>query len=253
LSPFVEPPKTTSDGAAGSQSAAVAQATAEPAGNSAQTVASVTPQLASATAAPQAQAALAATTPGPFTWLQNLINGLLTEGLPTPTSSWWGVQPSAYSAILKQTLQAYFGLGIANFGWSIGQQLFNGPLGTTAGAGGAFIPSPQFAALGAGGWTSLHPTASFAGATHIGGTGPGLSVPASWANGAPGAAEQGAGSKVMTAKFLGTPEGNAGMSPVNGALRGAPLAGGRGAQRSGNLGVRYGFRYSVLTRPPSAG
>jgi hypothetical protein len=44
-----------------------------------------------------------------------------------------------------------------------------------------------------------------------------------------------------------------GAPATNAALGGAPMAGARGAQRAGNLGVRYGFRYSVLTRPPSAG
>ena len=99
-------------------------------------------------------------------------------GLPTPTNNWVGLAPGQYTAIIKQTLQAYFAIGIANFGWSIGQQTFNGPLGTTAGAGGAFIPSPQFAALGAGGWHfhAAGSVASLSSATKVGG----LSVPASW-------------------------------------------------------------------------
>ncbi|HWX98609.1 MAG TPA: PPE family protein, partial [Mycobacterium sp.] len=151
LAPLPLPPNTTNEDAAAQQALMQTEANATPAGNAAQNVAAVTPQLTAATAAPAA-----VDPPGPFTWLTNLINGLLTDGLPTPTSPWWGVQPSAYSAILKQTLQAYFGVGIANFGWSIGQQAFNGPLGSTAGAGGAFFPTPQFAALGASGW-SWHP------------------------------------------------------------------------------------------------
>jgi PPE-repeat protein len=255
LSQFLNPPNTTSPAAAEGQSAAVAQATSEPAGNSAQVVSSTIPQLLANAALPQAAANPAAVgdLPYPLALLQSTIQNLLTQGLPTPTNNWIGLAPGQYTAIIKQTLQAYFGIGIANFGFSIGQQLFNGPLGTTAGAAGAFIPSPQFAALGAGGWSSFHPTAGFASAVHIGGSGPGLSVPASWANG-PGAAGSATNAKVVTANLLGTPEGNMNGAGVNAALRGAPMVGtGRGAQRTGNLGVRYGFRYSVLTRPPSAG
>jgi PPE-repeat protein len=247
LAPFDPPPKTTTPDAPANQALAVAQAQATPAGNAAQNVAAVTPQVVSTTAAPAA-----ADPPGPFTWLQNLIQGLATDGLPTPTSPWWQVQPSAYSAIIKQTLQAYFAVGIANFGWGIGQQTFNGPLGTTAGAAGAFFATPQFAALGAGGWTwhaaSLPSaaTASLSSATKIGA----LSVPQSWAN-ATGATES-AATKLVSTTVVGSPDG-ANAAGVNAAMRGVPLVGGRGAQRAGSLGVRYGFRYNVLTRPPSAG
>ena len=250
LAPLPLPPNTTTPEATTDQALMQTEANATPAGNAAQNVAAVTPQLTAATAAPAA-----VDPPGPFTWLTNLINGLLTDGLPTPTSPWWGVQPSAYNAILKQTTGlAYFSNGMASFGMSIGQQTFNGPLGTTAGSAGAFIPTPQFATLGAGGW-SFHPaslpTASLSSATKIGG----LSVPQTWAN-ATGAEEQ-AATKLVSTNLVGTPEGanaaGANAAGTNAAMRGVPLMGGRGAQRAGNMGVRYGFRYNVLTRPPSAG
>jgi PPE-repeat protein len=254
LAPFTTPPNTTTPEATTDQALMQTEANATPAGNAAQNVAAITPQIASTTAAPAAQAPAAATT-GPFTWLQNLLNGLATDGLPTPTSPWWGVQPSAYNAILKQTTGlAYFSNGMASFGMSIGQQTFNGPLGTTAGSAGAFIPTPQFATLGASGW-SWHPaslpTASLSSATKIGG----LSVPQTWAN-ATGAEDQ-AATKLVSTNLVGTPEGanaaGANAAGTNAAMRGVPLMGGRGAQRAGNMGVRYGFRYNVLTRPPSAG
>ncbi len=251
LSRFASPPNTTTPGAVGGQSAAVAQATATPAGNSAQTTAATIPQLLSGAAVPQALQQLslapAATTQHGLIW--NTIHDFLTYGLPTPTNNWIGLAPNWYSAILKQTLQAYFGLGVGNFGWAIGQQAYNGPLGSTAGSGGAWYPSPQFAALGAGGWTTYHPSAglsaSLSSATKIGG----LSVPSSW-GGSPGAAEQ-AGTKLASTSLV-SPGGEANPG-VNGLMRGVPLVGSRAAQRAGNMGVRYGFRYSVLTRPPSAG
>jgi PPE-repeat protein len=255
LNQFVDPPKTTNAGADSGQSAAVAQATATPAGQSAQTAATTASQLI--TSVPQALHQLAAapaaiTTQHGLVW--NTIEDFLTYGLPTPTNNWIGLAPGQYTAIIKQTLQAYFAVGIGNFGWSIGQQTFNGPLGTTAGAGGAFIPSPQFAALGAGGW-HFHGGAGLAAstthlssATRIGG----LSVPSSWLN-ATGNAGESAATKLVSAN-LGLPEG-VNAPGTNAALSGMPMAGGggRGAQRAGSLGVRYGFRYSVLTRPPSAG
>ena len=252
LSRFASPPNTTTPGAVGGQSAAVAQATATPAGNSAQTTAATIPQLLSGAAVPQALQQLslapaASTTQGGLIW--NTITDFLKYGLPTPENNWAGIVPANYTTIFKQTLQAYFGLGIGNFGWSIGQQAYNGPLGSTAGSGGAWYPSPQFAALGAGGWTTYHPSAglsaSLSSATKIGG----LSVPPSW-GGSPGAAEQAATKVVSTSLVSPGGEANPG---VNGLMRGVPLVGSRTAQRAGNMGVRYGFRYSVLTRPPSAG
>ena len=252
LSQFTDPPNTTTPAAAGDQSAAVAQATATPAGNSAQTIAGEVTQLVASV--PQALQQLSVA-PAQITQnglIYNTIHDFLTMGLPTPTNNWIGLAPGQYTAIIKQTLQAYFAIGIANFGWSIGQQTFNGALGTTAGSGGAFIPSPQFAALGAGGWHwhAAGPMASLSSATKVGG----LSVPASWLNGpgAPVTAGEQAATKLVSANFAGTP-GGASPGGVNAALPGVPMAGGRGAQRAGNLGVRYGFRYSVLTRPPSAG
>jgi len=255
LAPFPSAPKTTNDNGIATQAVVDAQNSATPAGNAAQNVAAVTPQLTSTTtAAPAVQAAADPPSLGPIgTLIYNTFHDLFTQGLPTPTNNWIGLAPGQYTAIIKQTLQAYFGVGIANFGWSIGQQTFNPPglLGTTAGSGGAFIPTPQFAALGAGGWT-FHAAsvpsaaASLSSATKIGA----LSVPQSWANAA-GAEEQ-AAAKLVSANLVTSPDG-ANAAGVNAAMRGVPLVGGRGAQRTGNLGVRYGFRYNVLTRPPSAG
>ena len=251
LTQFIDPPNTTNAGAAGGQSAAVAQASATPAGESAvtQLIASV-PQALQQLSAAATPAAI--TTQHGLIW--NTIEDFLTYGLPTPTNNWIGLSSSQYTVWLKQTTGlAYFSNGMASFGMSIGQQTFNGPLGTTAGSGGAFIPSPQFAALGAGGWHwhAAGPTASLSSATKIGG----LSVPSSWLNapGTPVSAGETAATKLVSANLAGTPEG-ANAAGANAALRGMPMVGtGRGAQRAGNLGVRYGFRYSVLTRPPSAG
>ena len=261
LAPFISPPNTTTPDAPSDQADAVAQATAEPAGNSAQTAANTTSQLATTTAAPQATtqqvtaaaATPAATTdPGPFSWLTNTIQDFLTYGLPTPTNNWLGLSSGQYTVFLKQTTGlAYFSSGMANFGWSIGQQTFQG-LGTTAGAAGAWFPTPQFASLGLG---------NLGGLGHVGGgvaAGAGsaarvgmLSVPQQWAtltsSVTPAVAAETEGAP------LAVPAG-AGAAPGNALLRGMPMGamGRRGAAAAGYTN-KYGFRYSVLTRPPSAG
>ena len=252
LAQFTDPPNTTTPGAATGQSEATAQATATPAGNSAQTIAATIPQLLSGAASPaQSLASPAASTlPWPLSLVQDTITNLLTQGLPTPTNNWLGLAPAQYTAILKQTEGlAYFSNGMASFGWSIGQQTFNGPLGTTAGSGGAWFPTPQFAALGAGGWAGPHAAHGVSATISSGARIGGLSVPVSWTGGAPGTTE-GAATKLVSTSVLGGEPG--GKPPMNAALGGMPV-GTRAAQRTGNMGIRYGVRYNVLARPPSAG
>ncbi|MBV8788617.1 MAG: PPE family protein [Mycobacterium sp.] len=262
FAPFTAPPNTTTPDAPSDQALAVTQATAQPAGNSAQTAANTTSQLATTSAAPQAatqQVTAAATTPaattdpGPFSWLTNTIQNFLTYGLPTPTNNWLGLASGQYQVLLKWTPGlAYFSSGISNFGLSIGQQTFQG-LGTTAGASGAWFPTPQFASLGLGNLGG--------GLGHVGGgvaAGAGqaarvgmLSVPQQWAtltsSVTPAVADEGATLQVATT-------GSAGAAPANGLLRGMPVGamGRRGGAAAGYTN-KYGFRYSVLTRPPSAG
>ncbi|KAA1249998.1 PPE domain-containing protein [Mycobacterium simiae] len=254
LGRFSAPPNTTSPDAVSGQSAALAN-TATPAADSAQNTAATIPQLLSAAALPQAPQYLAApagASPSDVVIVVDTVIGdvPVLGWLPTPSNNWAGLYPGMYTA-LRQTLQAYFGVGIANFGWSIGQQLFPG-LGTTAGSGGAWYPTPQFAALGAEGW-HYHggaglsaSSASMASSTKIGE----LSVPAGWGS-APAGAEQFV-TKVMSANVITSPGDPNAANVVNTALRGFPLDS-HTAQRAGNKGIRYGLLYRVLARPPSAG
>jgi PPE-repeat protein len=242
LTPFAAPAQSTDPAGLAAQSAAVAQAAAAPAATSAP-AATISQQLFTALTAPE--------------WLQELATA---AGASLDPNKWWIVQQiGAVSANSRQAVfrtlpgLAYFGIGMPSFFTSIGQQLTTG-LGTTAGAGGAWYPTPAFASLGAGGW-HFHGgaglSASLASATKVGG----LSVPASWsggAAGAPGAAE-GAATKVLSASFASPGEANlANAAGANAALRGLPV-GARGSQSAANVGVRYGARYRVLARPPSAG
>lgn len=162
-----------------------------------------------------------------------------------------------YTAVIKQTLQAYFGVGIGSFGFQIGQQTFNG-IGTTAGSG-AWYPTPQFAglhlgALGVGSNTGGGMSATLASSTKIGG----LSVPSSWLS--PGGTLEASAAQAVDAETVGAvrPTGFGGTGAGGGMggnsiLQGMPMggAGRRGAATA--FTNKYGFKRSVLVRPPSAG
>ena len=262
MTPYQPPPNTSTPNAAAQQGAAVAQATSQPAANSAQTV------LDQIAAIPQTLQQLALQqlsgyqfTNWPFSMLQSQFQDLLKYGLPTPTNDWFGIREnklafpaSGISPLYnegRQFLQAYFGVGLGNFGWGIGQQTAFGPGGTTAGVSGAWFPTPQFAGihLGAvgGGLGGAHTAGAVSATAGEAGRVGMLSVPANWANPT-------AEATLVSAVSEETPA-NAGATavPGNALLRGIPT--GAVGRRSAGYGytTKYGFRYSVLTRPPSAG
>jgi PPE-repeat protein len=254
LSPFVTPPNTTTPEADSDQAAAVAKAVSEPAGETARNVATNTASQLSAgpsdVLSSSNVATNASTQPGPFTWLTSAIENFEQSGLPTPTNNYLGLSPGFYSTLLKQTTGlGYFSNGITSFWSSIAQQLISGPGGSTAGAGGAWYPTPQFASLGLGNLGGVgHVGAVSAGAGQAGRIGM-LSVPQNWAT---------LTSAVSPVSDLeATPlqaAGGGGANPAaNGLLRGMPVGSvGRRGAAAGYVN-KYGFRYSVLTRPPSAG
>ncbi|MGA7800794.1 MAG: PPE family protein [Gammaproteobacteria bacterium] len=231
LTPFTPPPNTTTPDGLGDQAAAAAQATATPASNSAQTTAATTSQLVSATA-PQV--------------LQQLASGSASSSTSsTQTISLLGLTTANWKT-LAQTFQAYFGVGVGNFGWSIGQQLTFGPGGTTIGSAGAWFPTPQFAQLGLGnlGGGAGAVAASAGEAGQVGA----LSVPPHWATLASQVSPAVSGAEGAPVEVhAAAPTG----PPGNALLRGMPM--GAGGRRSAGYVNKYGFRYSVLTRPPSAG
>jgi len=247
LSPFETPPNTTTPDAETNQAQAVTQATEQPAANSAQTVANTSSQLLTIQAAPAATPQAATPAPGPLTWLWNTIEDFFTYGLPTPTNNWTGglTASNFYTPLLKNlTGLPYFGVGQGAFGYSIQQQLTFG-IGTTAGGSGAWYPTPQFAGLflGASHGGGAAATAHLSAATKIGG----LSVPSNWGITPAEAAIEEPALKATTVNYL------AAEAPANnGILQGMPMTGGA---RRGATGFthKYGFKHSVLTRPPSAG
>jgi PPE-repeat protein len=251
VTPFAAPPQTTTDDGTSNQSSAVANAAATPASqaatvvqNAVATAPSTSAQTtASTTALPTATsttgATSGATTPatGFFPWLQELIRNTIAD---YPTGGLGLGFTNANLNSLRQIFQAYFGVGLGNFGWSIGQQTTFG-LGTTAGSGGAWYPTPQFAglALGNGG---APVSAGIGQASTLGR----LSVPPGWPGATPAEMEE--AQLASTFRPIAAPTSNA-------MLNGVPMANGTSAlgRRSGGYVVKYGFRHSVMPRPPSAG
>ncbi|KKC04501.1 PPE family protein [Mycobacterium nebraskense] len=239
LSPFVSPPNTATSDAATEQSAAVTQATSTPAGNSAQTTAATTTQLTSTSTTSQAveQVSSSATTSTSST------TSTTSSTSSTSGSGLFGLTSANYSTLLKQTTGlAYFSAGLSNFGMSIGQQLTTGPGGTTAGAGGAWFPTPQFAHLGLGNLGGQAVSANLASASKVGG----LSVPSSW-----GTASRALEEPAIQAAAVSYAAGQQGGA--NALLGGMPM-GGRAARRATEgFSNKYGLKQRVLGRPPSAG
>ena len=131
-------------------------------------------------------------------------------------------------------------MGLGNFGWSIGQQLTFGPGGATAGAGGAWYPTPQFAGLGGGfGFGGSPVSAGIGQASTLGR----LSVPPGWPGATPTEMEE---AQLVSSVRPIPPTSNA-------MLNGMPMASGAAGRRGGGYVVRYGFRHAVMPRPPSAG
>jgi PPE-repeat protein len=249
LTPFTEPAQTTDQGGLAAQAVAVGQATATPAGTSAPEAAAATPGLA---VTPDAISVTSI-----FTSINQVLQQLSSGALASPLNpdNWWIVQQFANLSVANRTALsrttvglAYFSSGIMSFFGSIAQQTVFGPGGATAGAQGAWYATPQFAGLHLGGLTGVGSpgaggvSANLASASKVGG----LSVPQTWA-GSPGAVEESA-TQAISVDYVAGSHGD-----TNGLLRGVPM--GTGSRRAGSAWPprEYGFKRSVLARPPSAG
>ncbi len=252
VTPFATPPQTTSqNGDTSGQAAAVAQAGGQAAGNAAQTTA----QTAASTTTSSTTTSTSTSTSSTVSGATTAAGGFLGSG--KTLSEWigsggWlgtGMTNANITTILKQTLQAYFGLGLGSFGWSYGQQLFFGPgklAALTAPTTHWTAPTAHFAAqfagmggLGGGGGAPLS-----AGMGQAGTLGR-LSVPASWPGATTAQMEE---AQLVSAVRPAGPTSNA-------MLNGVPMANGAGGlgRRGTGYSVRYGFRHAVMPRPPIGG
>jgi PPE-repeat protein len=253
VTPFSEPPQTTTDDGTSGQADAVAKAAATPASQAA-TVAQNA--VSSAPATSTQTAALPAATPAatpPTTlipWLEQLLQNTVTQ---FPTGG-LGIGMTGGSSgnlnALRQIFQAYFAVGLANFGFGMGQQLFNpGAVGAIPHAAAA-LPVPALGGLapaGVGGapFTASSVSASLGESSTLGR----LSVPASWQGATPAAMEE--VQLASAARSVAAPQSN-------GMLNGVPMSGGAGlgagaGRRGGGYVVKYGFRHPVIPRPPAGG
>ncbi len=227
LVPFDSPPQTSNPNAGAEQAMAAAQA------------ATAQPQLVSAaTALPQPLQQFwttLTTDPAALGWPWNSI--------PTAWNT-SGITQATYYTWFHNLLQVYNGYGAGYQAYNMAQQLVFGT-GTTAGVGGYWYPTPQFTQLGLGAHSVSAVSAGTGGAGRIGG----LSVPSGWATPTTPATEVSSIVKGME----GTPvQAAANNAPGNALLRGIPLGSGGRRAASGYVN-KYGFRYSVVVRPPSAG
>jgi PPE-repeat protein len=258
VTPFVEPPQTTSDNGTSSQADAVAKAAATPASQAAtvaQNAVSSAPTTTAQSAATAQTAATTAATP-PTTlaeWLQTLYQNTVSQ---FPTGG-LGIGMTGGSSgnlnSLRQIFQAYFAVGLGNFGYGIGQQLIT-PAQATAlekGLGFATPFAPNIPPIGGTAGVSGAPftassvTAQMGEASSLGR----LSVPASWQGASPGVVED--AKLVNAARSIAPPQSN-------GILNGVPMSGnaglGAGAGRRGSgYVVKYGIKHSVMPKPPAGG
>jgi hypothetical protein len=189
----------------------------------------------------------AATTTTPFQSLFSLIFG--TTVLPTNLSALVG-DYSPYASLFYNTEGLpYFSVGMGNFGVQIAKSAgmlggaapaaaAPGALGGLGGLGGA-LGGGGAAGAGAG----AHAISAITGGAGSVGK---LAVPASWVGGAPQAAPHGV---QLVSSVSAAPEAAAGSGNLMGGM---PLAGTRAGFGNG-LGPRYGFKPTVMPRPPSAG
>lgn len=234
LTPFASPPNTTAPNAISDQNVAVAHAVATSAGKSGQIAAATMPQSGSATTVPQS--------------LQQILTEFMTNpsGLPWPLNELptaWntsGITQATYYTWFHNLLQIYNAYGTGYHSYNIDQTLTFGPGGTTAGGGGAWYPTPQFAHVGLTGKGGGAASASMGQAGRVGT----LSVPPSWAT------PSQAGHPIATAKAVSVPTASA-TGTGNAVLGGMPT--GAAGRRTAGYVHKYGLRYKVVTRPPSAG
>lgn len=234
LTPFTSPPNTTAPNAIAGQSSAVTQATATAAGKSAQIVAATAPQSLSATDLSQSLQQIItefATNPSALPWPWNEI--------PTAWNT-SGITQATYYTWFHNLLQIYNAYGTGYHSYNIDQTLTFGPGGTTAGGGGAWYPTPQFAHAGLAGAGGPTVSANAGQAGRVGA----LSVPQNWADASP------AGHRITTT--AGIPAQASATPEKSNAILGGMPTGAPGRRTAGYV-HKYGLRYKVITRPPSAG
>ena len=250
VTPFVQPPQTTNPDGTSSQADAVAKAAAEPAGQAATVAQNAVSSAPTTTTQTAASTGLSTAAPNPNTfigWLQTLF----TNTVDNLGQGGWGLGLSSGNLnSMRQILQAYFAVGLGNFGYGLGQQLITPAQATALEQGLGLMPRaapplplPPFggtAGVSGAPFTTSSVSAQLGEASTLGR----LSVPASWQGSTPAAMEE---AQLVSAARPVAPQ-------ANGMLNGIPMAGNAGLRgRASGYTVKYGFRYAVMPRPPAGG
>jgi PPE-repeat protein len=242
VTPFASPAATTNPAGTATQAAAVSQATGTSAATSSQTILQeLTSSMPNSLQSLATPAATPAATTTPLQALYGLIFG--TTVLPTSLSA-LVTNYAPYASLFYNTEGLpYFSVGMGNFGVQIAKSA--GVLGGALPAAAApVVPGlgGLGAALGGGAGAAAHSVSAISGGAGAVGK---LAVPASWVGGTPQAAPHGV---QLVSSVSAAPEA-AGSGNL---LGGMPLAGTRAGFGNG-FGPRYGFKPTVMPRPPSAG
>ena len=247
VTPFTSPAATTNPAGTTAQTAAVSAASGTSASTSSQTILqeliSLLPSNIQSLLTPTGfQNAFGTPTSAEGTlWSFLFGTTVIATNLSALVTSY-----SPYAALFYNTEGLpYFSVGMGNFGTQIAKSA-----GMLGGALPAAVPPPALgglgglgAALGGGAGGAAHSVSAISGGAGSIGK---LAVPASWAGATPQAAPQGV---QLVSSVSAAPEAGAGSGNL---LGGMPLAGGK-AGGLGGFGPRYGFKPTVMPRPPSAG
>jgi PPE-repeat protein len=254
VTPFTAPPQTTTNDGTSSQADAVAKAAATPASQAAtvaQNAVSSAPTTTTQTAATTALPTAAAPPTTFAEWIQTLYQNTVANF----GQGGWGIGLTGGTSgnlnTMRQILQAYFAVGLGNFGYGLGQQLITPAQATALEKGlgfsipgGALPPIGGTAGVSGAPFTASSVTAQMGEASTLGR----LSVPAGWQGSTPAAMEE---AQLVNAARPVAPQ-------ANGMLNGVPMAGNAGlgagaGRRGGGYVVKYGFRHAVMPRPPQGG
>jgi hypothetical protein len=209
--------------------------------NAVSSVPTSTTQMVAGTALPTAA------NPNTFIgWLEQLVKNTATA-FP---SGGWGLGLTGGTSgnlnTMRQVLQAYFAVGLANFGYGYGQQLITPAQATALEKGLGLMPAGGLPGIGGTAGVSGAPftassvTAQMGEANALGR----LSVPAGWQGSTPAVEEV----RLASAARSVAPQ-------ANGMLNGIPMAGnaGLGGSRSAGYTVKYGIKHAVMPKPPAGG
>jgi PPE-repeat protein len=248
VTPFASPAATTNTSGMAAQAAAVSSATGNSAATSSQTILqeliALLPSSIQALLTPSGFQNFISSPSGFLSTFYALIFG--TTVLPTNLSAFIS-NYSPYASFFYNTEGLpYFSVGMGNFGVQMAKTL--GLLGGAPAAAGAGAATGGLGGLGGmlgggGGAGAVGPGVA-AGLGNAGAVGK-LAVPPSWIGGAPLAAPK---APLPISSVSAVPEGGG----AGNLLGGMPLAG-AGGGHIGGPGPRYGFKPTVMSRPPFAG